>query len=529
MISGLFMLFLGFFVSPLRNKILRKFGFRLKKLVSIIATIILFFIAVFTIPTGSDINYEDPEIANIEVVNEEAVKSSINLDNNSSSLAATLAKKEQKKEPEKVEIEKKDVEKIETKVQENNKTAVSEKNDKISNEKKRIPGSENKTTEVVQESNMSVHFIDVDQADATLVICDGEAMLIDTGENSDGTKLQLYLTKQGVKNLKYLVLTHPDSDHIGGADVVITKFPIETVFMSDFVKDTRTYEDVINALEYKRLKWSTPTVGSKYSLGRAEFTIIAPNKKYDDPNEASIGLILEHKENSFLFTGDAEEAENDILNSGIDLDSDVFKAGHHGSKTSNSQALLDKITPKYVVISCGEDNSYGHPHAKPMNTFRSMGVKLFRTDEQGTIVVESDGKNLTWNTSPTDSWKSGEPKESTVQQTKEETKPQVVVEQTSALPPETEQAPDSKQESNRESVLVSVPKPEPVSVFNQRGGFAVNNKNGKIHIVGACNATDPNHDKRMKEPIYFNTYEEAEAYSRQTHPEQDKVKCGNCW
>lgn len=258
-------------------------------------------------------------------------------------------------------------------------------------------------------SQMQVHFIDVGQGDATLIICNGEAMLIDAGDNSNGTTVQLYLKKQGVEELKYLVLTHPDADHIGGADVVVTKFDIENVFMSDFTKDNKTYNELISALNNKSLKWTTPNVGNTYSLGSAEFTILAPNTSYSDPNNSSIGLVLRNGDDTFLFTGDAEEeAEYDILANGLDIDCDVYKAGHHGSKTSNTKELLEAVSPEYVVVSCEEGNSYGHPHAGAMNSFRSMGMKLFRTDEQGSIVATSNGTEITWNCAPSDSWQAGE-------------------------------------------------------------------------------------------------------------------------
>ncbi|MBQ8039079.1 MAG: MBL fold metallo-hydrolase, partial [Lachnospiraceae bacterium] len=237
----------------------------------------------------------------------------------------------------------------------------------------------------------------------------GKAMLIDAGDNSKGTTVQMYLQKQGIKKLDYLVLTHPDSDHIGGADVIVTKFDVDTVFMTDFKKDNKTYDDLVRALKGKNLKWSTPTVGNTYRLGNAEFTIVAPNTMYDDPNNASIGLLLTNGNNVFLFTGDAEEeAEYDILANGLSIDCDVFKAGHHGSSTSNTKDFVEAASPEYVVISCEKDNSYGHPHAEPMNLFRSMGVKLFRTDEQGSIIAVSDGNEITWNCAPADSWKAGE-------------------------------------------------------------------------------------------------------------------------
>ena len=235
---------------------------------------------------------------------------------------------------------------------------------------------------------MQVHFLDVGQGDATLVTCGEEAMLIDTGDNSKGTTVQLYLKKQGISELKYLILTHPDADHIGGADVVVTKFDIDTVFMSDFTKDNKTYNELISALDYKGLTWSTPNVGNIYTLGSAEFTIIAPNTTYSEPNNASIGLLLVNGENSFLFTGDAEEdAEYDILANGLDIDCDVYKAGHHGSKTASTKALLEAASPEYVVVSCAADNSYGHPAPKLLERLAEFGCTVYRTDQNGSIII----------------------------------------------------------------------------------------------------------------------------------------------
>lgn len=254
-----------------------------------------------------------------------------------------------------------------------------------------------------------IHYIDVGQGDATLIGSGGHTMLIDCGQNDQGTALQLYLTKQGVERLDYLVLTHPDADHIGGADVIITKFEIDTVFMSDYEKDNKTYREVIDALDAKGLSWSVPQPGEVYPLGEAQFTILAPNREYDDPNNASIALLFQNGENTFLFTGDAEEeAENDILANGLSVRADVYKAGHHGSDTASSEAFLEAVSPEYALISCGEGNSYGHPHAEVLNRLRAMGVKVFRTDEQGSIIAWSDGSEITWNCAPSETWQSGE-------------------------------------------------------------------------------------------------------------------------
>ena len=251
--------------------------------------------------------------------------------------------------------------------------------------------------------SLEIHYMDVGQGDATLIKCDDMTLLIDAGENSQGTKVRSYLEKQGVERIDYVIGTHPDSDHIGGLDVVIYNFDCGTILMPDEKKDTKTYDDVIQTIKNKNYKITFPEVGKTYKFGEGEFTIIAPNKDYDDVNSDSIGIILKYGETEFLFTGDAEEeAELDIVANGIDIHADVYKAGHHGSRTSSCDELLEAVKPKAVVVSCGEDNSYGHPHAAILNYCRMNNIPLYRTDMQGTIVVKSDGKNITWNMSPYD-------------------------------------------------------------------------------------------------------------------------------
>lgn len=257
---------------------------------------------------------------------------------------------------------------------------------------------------------MEVHFIDVGQGDSTLITCGEHSMLIDAGDDSKGTAIQNYLKKQGVEKLDYLVLTHPDSDHIGGAPVIITKFNIKKVFVSNYEKDNKTYQKLIQALDDKKLKYITPEVGAKYYLSTAVITILAPNKEYDNPNDSSVSLIIQNGNNKFLFSGDAgEDAEEDILDNGIDISADVYHAGHHGSRTSSSKDFIKAIAPDYAVISCGEGNSYGHPHAETLNTLRTNGVKVYRTDEQGSIIAKTDGKKITFSVPASETWKAGEP------------------------------------------------------------------------------------------------------------------------
>ena len=380
------------------NKIFRKEkGYAIKRWIYGVAAGIIFIIGCYSAPTsGKDISLEET-ISKTEYQTEEELDKEQALSQRTTEKTTVVKKEAIKKEAKASAAPSPSV--IPTKsVKEKAQTSVAE-----SAEEKKQTDSDGQT------ESMEVHFIDVGQGDSTLIRCGDQAMLIDAGDNSKGTTVQLYLKKQGVTKLDYLVLTHPDADHIGGADVIVTKFDIDNMFMSPFTKDNKTYNELKKALEYKSLKWSTPNVGNQYTLGSATFTIIAPNATYSTPNNSSVGLIIQNGENRFLFTGDAEEeAESDIVANGISISADVYQVGHHGSRTASSSTLLQAVKPAYAVISCGEDNSYGHPHAQTLNSLRAMGVKVFRTDEQGSVVATSDGKNISWNCSPSETWKAGE-------------------------------------------------------------------------------------------------------------------------
>lgn len=259
---------------------------------------------------------------------------------------------------------------------------------------------------------LEVHYLDIGQGDAILIKQGDAAMLIDAGNNSKGTQVWSYLLSQKVEKLDYVIGTHPDADHVGGLDVVLYKLDCDTVFLPNCEKDTKTYEELVQTIDARGQRAVVPELGQMYSLGAAEFQILTDTKKDygDNTNDFSIAIRLTFGNNAFLFTGDAEtEAEQDMLESGLLLKADVYKAAHHGADTANTEAFLAAVAPEYCVISCGQDNTYGHPRAGFLNTLRSMGVNVFRTDEQGTIVAVSDGENITFNASPSTSWKPGEP------------------------------------------------------------------------------------------------------------------------
>lgn len=346
---------------------------------------------------------------------------------------------------------------------------------------------------------LEVHYIDVGQGSATLLKSGRHAMLIDTGDSDQGTKIQLYLTKQGVENLDYLVLTHPDADHIGGAPVIITKFGIGQLFLSNYEKDNKTTQKVRDAMQYKGLTASDCQVGDTYTLGNASFTILAPVKEYADSNNASIALMVQNGNNRFLFTGDCEaEAEADLIASGADLSADVYLAGHHGSDTASSQAFMDAVSPTYAVISCGEGNSYGHPHAEVLNRFRSMGIQVFRTDEQGSVVAESDGTGITWNCAPSETWQAGE---------RTKNAQNAVTDQAYAQEPEMQQPIDENGAATQQSDAVTLPaqeqKPVVADETPQVGNYIGNRNNGKLHKASCSYLPDPQNQ------VPFTTREEA--------------------
>lgn len=179
--------------------------------------------------------------------------------------------------------------------------------------------------------------------------------------------------------------------------------------MSSCKKDTWTYEKLMDALEYKNYSYSIPAVGTEFSFGFSDVTILGPVQEYEDANNSSLCLTVKCGEDTFLFTGDAmEEAETDMLEAGVNVSADVYHVGHHGSKTSSSAAFMETVLPKYGVISCAEENEYGHPHAQTLNQLRKDGISVYRTDEQGSIVAISNGTGISWSCSPSETWQAGE-------------------------------------------------------------------------------------------------------------------------
>ena len=151
-----------------------------------------------------------------------------------------------------------------------------------------------------------------------------------------------------------------------------------------------------------------PKWGDSYTLGSAVCNVIEPIDPDEEDRNSSIVCKVEYGNTSFLLSGDAEaEEERQIVETGADLRATVYHAGHHGSKTSSCDDWLKAISPEAVFISCGADNPYGHPHGETLAAFRQLGADVYRTDEQGTVVVISDGERLSWSCDPSETWLAG--------------------------------------------------------------------------------------------------------------------------
>ena len=246
--------------------------------------------------------------------------------------------------------------------------------------------------EFVAQEDLLIDFIDVGQADSILIRNQDEVMLIDAGTNEAGETVVNYLEKLGITKINYLIGTHPHEDHIGGLDDVINNFDIEQIYMPKIETTTKTFEDVLEAIENKNLTVIAPNKGDKIELGQAVGKFMTePILDKDNLNLSSLVLRLEFGNTSYLFMGDAEEENEKTINW---PKTDVLKVGHHGSNTSSGESFLEQVHPQYAIIMVGKDNSYGLPKQEIIDKLNNIGSEIYRTDEDGTIQIISDGNNI---------------------------------------------------------------------------------------------------------------------------------------
>lgn len=249
---------------------------------------------------------------------------------------------------------------------------------------------------------LKVHYIDVGDADCMLIQQGDKSMLIDAGNNLDEQVIKRYLSSLGVKKLDILIGTHVDEDHIGSMDAIINYFEIGKVYLPGSNEKSKYLEDILKALDKKGLQITAPVAEQSFKLGDAVCTILAPIfSGYERENNYSIVIKLKYGKTSFMFTGDAEVvSEKEMMRRGFDLSADVIKIGHHGSIRSTTDEFLNRVNPQYAIISVGKRNSYRHPHKRTMEKLKKKGIKVYRTDENGTVVATSDGEKITFNKKP---------------------------------------------------------------------------------------------------------------------------------
>ena len=256
----------------------------------------------------------------------------------------------------------------------------------------------NTNTRNVDPNKMITHYIDVGQGDSIFIQVNNKNLLIDSGPKSDKNKLLDYLDSLTISKIDYVIATHPHEDHIGNMATLIKKYDISAFYAPKVESSTKAFESMVEALKSKKLKINIIKSGlDSIDLGdNTRVTVFSPSKdSYDNLNNYSPVIKIEYGDTSFLFTGDAEkEIEKEILSNNEDIKSDILKVGHHGSSTSTSDEFLNAINPSIAVISVGEDNTYDHPTNSTLSRLNENKVKIYRTDQQGTIIFSSDGHNI---------------------------------------------------------------------------------------------------------------------------------------
>lgn len=249
------------------------------------------------------------------------------------------------------------------------------------------------------DSSFSIYYLDVGQGDCTIIKSNDNVMMIDTSTKNHTLDIQEALKSLSIEKIDYLVITHQHDDHMGSAKDIIDKYEVANIIMpklSDINMVTTTgYENLLKSIANRNVNAIPATVGESFKLGDATVQIFSPSQQDEDLNNMSVVLKVVYGETSFIFQGDAEKTvEKQLLNSDFDLNADVIKLGHHGSNTSSTEKYLKAVNPQYAIISCGADNSYGHPHDEVIDRLKNNNISFFVTAQTGDVTVTSDGENI---------------------------------------------------------------------------------------------------------------------------------------
>lgn len=254
-----------------------------------------------------------------------------------------------------------------------------------------------KGTTFTAKDSLAVHFLDVGQGDAILLVDRDETMLIDGGNPENGDQIVAYLKDLGITQLDYVVATHNHNDHAGGLTDVVAQLAVANLYVTNSTA-TEASKNLIAEAKSKNIPISTPSPGTPLTFGGSTINFLGPLNVHEDVNDDSIVMKVTHGADRFLLTGDMEAAaEKELLAQNLDLAADVLKVGHHGSYSSTGYLFLRTVNPRYAVISCGVNNDYGHPHEETLSRLNDAGATIFRTDLLGTIIATSEGDQLTFN------------------------------------------------------------------------------------------------------------------------------------
>ena len=256
------------------------------------------------------------------------------------------------------------------------------------------------------EGQLVVHMIDVGQADSFLLVQDSMTAMVDCGTRSSGKDAVAYLQELGVTKINYVIGTHPHDDHMGGMYDVITNFEVGTVIIPDSREGDITanwYMKLMNELQTGEYEVHYAQEGDIYEHEDAVMQVIAAETDVSNTNNYSVVMKVSFGQMDMIMTGDAEtEIEEKILESGVNIDAEILKLGHHGSDTSNSEAFLDAISPEYGLISSGVGNKYEHPIKEIMERLEEREIEVYRTDESGSVVMTLTTDSVSFSCEPGD-------------------------------------------------------------------------------------------------------------------------------
>lgn len=251
------------------------------------------------------------------------------------------------------------------------------------------------TDGVTGEETLEVHFLDVGEGASVLLLWEDYSMLIDGGGRTKSSYVVSYLERQGVEKLSLLVATHYDSDHINGLIGALKVYGADEVWGPDYEEETKTYQSFVKAVAERNLKTVHPESGHMWNAGDLGVTVLAIGEEGDSDNDQSLMLLVEYKGTKVLFAGDATmDREGRLPDTGTSVDCDIYYVSHHGSNSSSSEAFLEAMSPEIAIISVGE-NDYGHPHPACLERLNACGATLYRTDEQGAIVITLGTRGIT--------------------------------------------------------------------------------------------------------------------------------------